>query len=214
MLNPCERVNAEFHKRIRLLFGKNQEFITRFSTVNARLPYLYGTVKTHKQGNPLRPIISTIGSVSYKLSKFLVTLLQPLVGTISTSHVENNLDFINKLKGKVPQKDEIMISFDVKSLFTCVPVDDVLEFLNCELSRHVLSLPNNVILELIRLCVVDTCFTFDGKFFRQKFGMQMGNCLSPVLSNIYMEFYETRLARTVLSDDIFWVRYVDDVFII
>ena len=42
----------------------------------------------------------------------------------------------------------------------------------------------------------------------------MGNCLSPVLSNVYMEFYETRLARGIISDDIFWVRYVDDVFAI
>ena len=40
----------------------------------------------------------------------------------------------------------------------------------------------------------------------------MGNCLSPVLSNIYMEFYETRMASSILPDDVYWVRFVDDTF--
>ena len=69
-----------------------------------------------------------------------------------------------------------------------------------------------MILDLVRLSVVDTCFNFDGIFYRQKFGMQMGNCLSPVLSNIYMEFFESRLANAIIPDNVFWVRYVDDIF--
>lgn len=40
----------------------------------------------------------------------------------------------------------------------------------------------------------------------------MGNCLKPVLSNIYMEFYETRIANSILPDDVYWVRYLDDTF--
>ena len=44
--------------------------------------------------------------------------------------------------------------------------------------------------------------------------MQMGNCLSPVLSNIYMEFYETRIANNIIPDDVYWVRFVDDTFTI
>ena len=40
----------------------------------------------------------------------------------------------------------------------------------------------------------------------------MGNCLSPVCSNLYMEFFEKYLLRTILPDDVIWYRYVDDVF--
>ena len=29
---------------------------------------------------------------------------------------------------------------------------------------------------------------------------------------IYMEYYETRIANSILPDNIFWVRYVDDIF--
>ena len=39
----------------------------------------------------------------------------------------------------------------------------------------------------------------------------MGNCLSPVCSNLYMEFLENYLLRTILPGDVIWYRYVDDV---
>ena len=40
--------------------------------------YMYGLPKVHKPGNPLQPIISSIGAFSYRLSKFLVSILKPL----------------------------------------------------------------------------------------------------------------------------------------
>ena len=148
------------------------------------------------------------------MSKFLVHLLQPLVGTISNSHIRNSKHFIDVVQQQVINSDDVMVSFDVKSLFTCVPIDDVLEFLRNLLAKYAVSLPVSVIIELVKLCVVDTCFIFNGEYFRQKFGMQMGNCLSPVMSNIYMEFYEKRIANAIITEDIFWVRYVDDCFAI
>ena len=56
--------------------------------------------------------------------------------------------------------NQIMVSFAVKSLFTCVPVNDVLEFLKLELEKYVLTVSVSDILALIRLCVVESCFTF------------------------------------------------------
>ena len=40
------------------------------------LPYLYGLPKLHKNDIPLRPIVSTSGSVTYKLSKYIATILK------------------------------------------------------------------------------------------------------------------------------------------
>ena len=41
--------------------------------------------------------------------------------------------------------------------------------------------------------------------------MAMGNCLPPVLSNLYMEFFEKRLLCNILPDKAIWFRYVDDI---
>ena len=43
----------------------------------------------------------------------------------------------------------------------------------------------------------------------------MGSCLSPVLSNIFMEFFESELLPNVLDvNSCVWLRYVDDIFCI
>ena len=44
------------------------------------LPKFYGLSKIHKTGNPLRPIISSRGSVTYRVAKVLSKELKPLVG--------------------------------------------------------------------------------------------------------------------------------------
>ena len=44
------------------------------------IPCIYGLPKIHKEGAPLRPIVSSINSVTYNIAKYLATILSPLVG--------------------------------------------------------------------------------------------------------------------------------------
>ena len=77
-------------------------------------------LKTHKQNVPLRPIISSIGTFSYKTAKYLAKILSPLA---QNSHLlKNSNDFINRLN-KLKLRNSHMVSFDVESLFTNVPLD-------------------------------------------------------------------------------------------
>ena len=41
--------------------------------------YIYGTVKIHKENNPLRPIISQVPTVTYQLAKTLNKIIQPYI---------------------------------------------------------------------------------------------------------------------------------------
>ena len=43
-------------------------------------PKFYGLPKIHKTGTPLRPIVSSRGSVTYGVAKVLSKVLKPLVG--------------------------------------------------------------------------------------------------------------------------------------
>ena len=88
----------------------------------------YGTAKKHKipvngtiNDLLLRPIISNIGTASYQLAKYLAKLLSPL--STSEYTVANNTEFINHVKRMNIPKDHSFISFDVKLLFTYVPLD-------------------------------------------------------------------------------------------
>jgi hypothetical protein len=46
------------------------------------------------------------------------------------------------------------------------------------------------VMELLDVCLTMTYFQYDDNFYQQKEGMAMGNSLSPVVSNIFMEYFE------------------------
>ena len=88
-------------------------------------PQIYGLPKVHKEGVPLRSIVAAIGSPSHLLAKELTRILSPLAGK-SPSHVRNSADFVQRIRQTCLAETDIMISFDVVSLFTNVPVDEAL----------------------------------------------------------------------------------------
>ncbi|XP_069999233.1 uncharacterized protein, partial [Penaeus vannamei] len=211
--DPRERIAATFHRRLRELAACFPEanLYQRFKVVNPRLPHFYGLPKTHKPAVPLRPIISSRGSVTHPLAAWLAKSLTPLLGTFSPAHLRHSQDFISRVRGVPPAS---MLSLDVDSLFTKVPLDDVLAFLQRKLPAEDprLPLPTEVFLQLIRLCVESNSFSFEGRFYSQTFGVAMGSPLSPVLANLYMEFFESELLPSISPRPSMWLRYVDDVF--
>jgi len=102
----------------------------------------------------------------------------------------------------------------VDSLFTKVPVDDAIFVLQKYLPILKLEfpLPINKFIELVKLCVCDNVFSVGDEFYRQKFGLSMGNPLSPILCNLFMEYFERELRPKLCIQPIFWYRYVDDIF--
>jgi hypothetical protein len=90
---------------------------------------------------------------------------------------------------------DTLVSFDVVSLFTNDSVDEALRVIrnmlqNDHTPTECFSLEVGGIMELLEVCLKTTYFQVDDKFFQQKEGMAMGNTLSPVVSNIYMEHFE------------------------
>ena len=76
--------------------------------------------------SPLRPIVSAVGSATNDLARYVSHQLTPYVRN-STSYIRNTKDFVDKLEDTCIDRDDVMISFDVKSLFTSVPVKEALK---------------------------------------------------------------------------------------
>ena len=100
----------------------------RLSPNNSVIPQIYGLTKIHKEEVPLRPIVSTIGSATYNLAKELSRILSPLIGWTDT-YIKNSSHFVSKIKDLHFNENDIMVSFDVKSLFTKVPIEDSLHII-------------------------------------------------------------------------------------
>ena len=83
----------------------------------------YGLAKVHKLKEddgidelPLRPIVSNIGTATYKTEKYLAKLLGPL--NSSEYSVKNTKTFLEEVNQSQITNEHDFISFDVTSLFT------------------------------------------------------------------------------------------------
>ena len=88
-------------------------------------PKFYGLPKTHKPDTPLRPVVSSCGSVTYGVVKELAKILKPLAG-MSPHHINMTHDFLEQAKQLTLAPGESLRSYNVSALFTSVPVDPVL----------------------------------------------------------------------------------------
>ena len=78
--------------------------------------------KIHKPDTPLRPIVSSCGSVTYGVAKELAKILKPIVGK-SPHHINSTQDFVEQVKHIALAPGECLSSYDVSALFTSVPID-------------------------------------------------------------------------------------------
>ena len=179
------------------------------------IPRIYGLPKIHKPDIPLRPIVSFCTSPTFKLSKYLAKLLSPLVGTTSSS-VRNSRDFASFVQSLTLEETEVLVSFDVISLFTRVPVGLAIQVARQRLQADDTlsdrtSLDVEEVISLLSLCLNSTFFVFRGVFYQQVFGTAMGSPVSVVMANMVMEDIEDRALASFPDSPRFWKRYVDDV---
>ena len=97
----------------------------RIRPSGCRPPLFYGLPKVHKPGVPLRPIVSSVNSPSYNLSKHIAKLLSPM-SNMSDSYIKDSGHFMSIIKEVSIEEDDLMVSFDVCSLFTNVPIDEAI----------------------------------------------------------------------------------------
>ena len=79
------------------------DYIQRLLPQHTRTAELYGLPKTHKRGNPLRPIVSACGDPLDKLSWFLQCILTQILSLIP-AHLPNTESFLTKLNAAFPEK--------------------------------------------------------------------------------------------------------------
>ncbi|XP_068685098.1 uncharacterized protein [Montipora foliosa] len=106
----------------------------------SRLAHHYGLPKTHKTKLAVRPILSATGTYNYKLAKWLDEKLKPL--SVNDQSINDIFSFADDLQGIKIDKQDILVSYDVSSLFTNVPVDETIKILVEKASKTIGSTKN------------------------------------------------------------------------
>ncbi|XP_065369064.1 uncharacterized protein LOC135961492 [Calliphora vicina] len=188
------------------------------TTQAAAAPELYGLPKIHKDGIPLRPISASMKLPCYSLSKYIGTILRNIVSP--KYNIQNSVELKRKLESVSLENDDIMVSFDVVSLFTNIPIHLAIRNILDKwktLKEHT-AIPRQTFLEILQFCLTDNNYlTFDNKFYHQTYGMPMGNPLSPTIANIVLDTLLDDVIDELRADNIeikFITKYVDDLFAI
>ena len=104
--DPTKRTKTKLQNKLRSLRNNehlSEEDYKRIYPKLSRPGLFYGTAKLHKlkendivENLPLRPIISNVGTATYKTAKYLATLLSPLKS--SEHNIKNSYEFVKILR--------------------------------------------------------------------------------------------------------------------
>ena len=124
-----EKENS-MNKYILKLYKENvidKETYWNIHSTSSSYATMYGQPKVHKTNYPFRPIISSIGSYNYNLSKHLYKIIKQNRPDQSFSFVKNSFEFVKKIMEIEDSANQIMVSFDVDNLYTNVPVHEAIK---------------------------------------------------------------------------------------
>ena len=132
--------------------------------------------------------------------------------------LKDTFDFINKLSNIKFEPEYFIISIDVESLFTNVPLDETIQIIRkaffkkkdikvektlrnygtknirlgkSEYEGSISGLAWEHFEFFLRNCLQESIFMFNNKYYKQIDGVSMGSRLDPIIANIFMDDFET-----------------------
>jgi len=136
-----------------------------------------------------------------------------------TATVSNSSEFVDQVAYLEISDDEAMVSFDVVSLFTAIPVKKACKYIRKKLNEDTTlhlrtSLTTDDIVPLLDFTLSNNYFVYNDSICKQIHGCAMGSPVSPVVANLYMEIIEETAITASSTPPKNWKRYVDDSFVI
>ena len=178
---------------------------------------LYFLKKIHKTPMGIRPIVSSCESPTENISQFLDYCLQPIMRNL-LSYLKDTSQLINELRMLSVEPNTILVTIDVKSLYTCIPHLEGIQACTEALQKakeNNPSQPDTAVLGcLLEIVLKNNCFEFYGTYYKQLQGTAMGTKLAPAYANIFMGYLEHNILSQAPLKPSFYKRYIDDIFIL
>ena len=139
----------------------------------------------------LCPIVSSISTFNYDLTRFLSDLFSPVVP--DDYSCKDTFSFVSQIRN-ANLSGKFLLSYDVTSLFTNIPLQETIDIAINLIFNHnpILNITKKELKKLSLFATSQTHFLFNGKLYNQIDGVVMGSPLAPVLANIFMAFYDSK----------------------
>ena len=155
----------------------------------------YQIFKIHKEHEPMKaPPPRSIISGSSSISEYCGKYVEYHIKHISQKHatfIEDTPDWLRVIEkinmGPELPSNSILVTWDVKALFTNILTKEGLESLKNALEkRENQEIPTDFLLKMMELILNHNLFSFNGHIFRQEIGSAMGSPPIPAYANIFM----------------------------
>ena len=146
---------------------------------------LYGMAKVHEENVLLRPVASMLGTPEYTPAKFLDRIIVPYMPDT----------YLLRSTELHAQKMTTVVSFDVISLFTNVPLKETIEIVIDYLyadTINVMHVDKKIFRRLVYFATQEV-FRFNEKLYKLVDGVIIGNPLGPTLANFFLGHLEKKL---------------------
>ena len=212
--DPSMNFETKVHSWIKKWSGKNiisdkwKEFITPEQPAAGKM---YGLVKTHKDGNPVRVITSGCNTAVENLSIFVEKTLYDIISNIPSRIKDSShmLDIIDELNLNNLPTDSILFSFDVINMFPSIDNKSGLEAVRSILElRKFKDPPTICVTEALELCLECNNSVFNNRNFLQVDGTAQGPHMSCSYSDIAMYKFDCKALEYHLKPTI-WKRFRD-----
>ncbi|CAF4011185.1 unnamed protein product, partial [Adineta steineri] len=186
-----------------------------------QLAYLYFIPKPHKEGTPLRPIVSSINAPTTGISKLLDRLIRPLFDQhVEQTTIIDGVHLIRRLQLYVKlgllKTTTHICTCDITDLYTMLPQEESINILKRFLEHfgytHVQGMTINAIESLARIVLMENVFYYEQKYYCQIKGGAMGSAFTLTLANIFMWHWEQTLVEHQRNSTELYGRYIDDIF--
>ena len=180
---------------------------TRLKPTGSQPPRLYGLAKIHKQHVPVRPVLSMPGSAYYKIGNQVSKWLSIVKECNINSSTKEISDVLSRIELDV---DVELISFDVTSLYTNVPLKEAID--DCADLLYSGKYPKppvdrETFVELVSLCSCNVIMLTNDGYYLQVDGLAMGSPPAPQLANGWMSKFDAEIKDQATL----YSRYMDDI---
>lgn len=126
--SPSDKIDKELRSivgKISPKIKKEEKLFEKIITHYNREPTIFANPKVHKEGVPLRPIVSGFGTVLSNAAKFITPILEGLYLELDGENVEIKNSYQAKEKlNKNTNRSFILFSLDIKDMFGSIKPEE------------------------------------------------------------------------------------------
>ena len=180
---------------------------------------LQGNPKLHKEGAPMRAIVSGRGQATERMAELAEQHLNEHVES-QESYVKDTSDFLTKLlevsqpvEGREGHKP-LLFCMDVSKLYPSVPRREAIDACRQALdTRTAAGIPTEELINIIELVLDNNNFQLgDKRNYIQTDGTAIGSRLGRNFACTYMGAWEKELLGRATHKPLKWFRFIDDIW--